>query len=51
VIGQADTDWFELGLSAQIGRGPVQFGIGVESTFGRDSADARAFRASATYRF
>jgi len=51
VLGQADTDWFELGLSAQIGRGPVQFGIGVESTFGRDSADARAFRASATYRF
>jgi uncharacterized protein YhjY with autotransporter beta-barrel domain len=50
-IGQADTDWFELGLSAQIGRGPVQFGIGFESTFGRDSADARAFRASATYRF
>lgn len=51
VIGQADSDWLELGLSAQIGRGPVQFGLGVESTFGRDSADARAFRASLNYRF
>ena len=51
VISPADSDWFEFGLSAQIGRGPVQFGLGVESTFGRDSADARAYRGSATYRF
>lgn len=51
VIGEADTSWVELGISAQVGRGPVQFGVGFESTFGRSSADARAFRASATYRF
>jgi uncharacterized protein with beta-barrel porin domain len=51
LLDRADQDWLELGISAQIGRGPMQFGIGFDSTFGRSSADARAFRASATYRF
>jgi uncharacterized protein YhjY with autotransporter beta-barrel domain len=51
VLEQADSNWVEVGLSAQIGRGPVQFGIGFDTTLGRNSAEARAFRASATYRF
>lgn len=51
VLDQADSNWVEIGLSAQIGRGPVQFGVGFDTTLGRDSANARAFRASATYRF
>jgi len=51
VLDQADSDWVEVGVSAQIGRGPMQFGIGFDTTFGRASANARAFRASATYRF
>jgi uncharacterized protein YhjY with autotransporter beta-barrel domain len=51
VLQQADTNWVELGISAQIGRGPMQFGVGFDTTLGRNSAEARAVRASATYRF
>lgn len=51
LIDRADSEWYEVGVSARAGRGPVQFGVGFETTIGRTSANARAFRASATYRF
>lgn len=51
VLDTADHTWVELGLSAAIGDGPFQMGFGFDTTIGRDNADARVFRASATYRF
>jgi uncharacterized protein with beta-barrel porin domain len=51
VLDTADHTWVELGVSATVGDGPFQMGVGFDTTVGRDSADARVFRASATYRF
>lgn len=51
VLDTADHTWVELGVSANIGDGPFQLGLGFDTTIGRDNADARVFRASATYRF
>ena len=51
VLDTADHTWVELGLSAAIGNGPFQLGFGFDTTIGRANADARVFRASATYRF
>lgn len=51
VIDGADRTWVEVGIGAQVGQGPVQFGIGFDTTIGRDTANARVFRGSATYRF
>ena len=51
VLDTADHTWVELGVGATIGEGPFQMGVGFDTTIGRDSADARVFRAGATYRF
>lgn len=51
VLDSADRTWVELGLSANVGDGPLRMGFGFDTTIGRDSADAQVFRASATYRF
>lgn len=51
VLDGADRSWVELGVSANIGDGPLQLGVGFDTTIGRDSANARVWRASATYRF
>lgn len=51
VLDSADHTWVELGLSANIGDGPFQMGFGFDTTIGRDNADARVFRGTATYRF
>jgi len=51
VIDEADQNWVELGIGAQFGQGPVQFGVGFDTTIGRNTANAQVFRASATYRF
>jgi uncharacterized protein YhjY with autotransporter beta-barrel domain len=51
VLDTADHTWVELGVSANVGDGPFQMGLGFDTTIGRDSAEARVFRASATYRF
>ena len=51
VLDTADHTWVELGVSATVGDGPFQMGVGFDTTVGRDSANARVFRASATYRF
>lgn len=50
-LDTADHTWVELGLSANVGDGPFRMGFGFDTTIGRDNADARVFRASATYRF
>ncbi|MFN3862992.1 MAG: autotransporter domain-containing protein [Erythrobacter sp.] len=51
VLDSADHTWVEFGLSANIGDGPLRVGVGIDTTIGRDTADARVLRASATYRF
>ena len=51
VLDTADHTWVELGVSATVGDGPFQMGFGFDTTVGRDSAEARVFRATATYRF
>lgn len=51
VLEGADRTWVELGLSANIGDGPLRMGFGFDTTIGRDNAEARVFRGSATYRF
>ncbi|WP_296717806.1 autotransporter domain-containing protein [Erythrobacter sp.] len=51
VLDGADHTWVELGVSANFGNGPLQLGAGFDTTIGRDSANARVWRASATYRF
>ncbi len=49
VIDGADQTWVEVGIGAQLGDGPVQFGVGFDTTIGRDTADARVVRGSLTY--
>jgi hypothetical protein len=51
VLDTADNSWVELGVSANIGDGPFQWGVGFDTTIGRDNANARVWRTSATYRF
>ncbi|KPQ21197.1 MAG: putative protein with a C-terminal OMP (outer membrane protein) domain, partial [Porphyrobacter sp. HL-46] len=51
VLDQADSDWVEVGVWAHAGNGPIQLGVGFDTTIGRDTADAQVFSASATYRF
>ncbi|PKP93771.1 MAG: autotransporter domain-containing protein [Alphaproteobacteria bacterium HGW-Alphaproteobacteria-14] len=51
VIDEADQSWVELGIGAQFGKGSMQFGVGFDTTIGRDTAEAQVFRATATYRF
>ncbi|MDP5103175.1 MAG: autotransporter domain-containing protein [Erythrobacter sp.] len=50
-LDTADHTWVELGVSATLGDGPFQVGVGFDTTVGRDTANARVFRSSATYRF
>jgi len=51
VIDEADQSWVELGIGAQFSKGSMQFGVGFDTTIGRDTAEAQVFRATATYRF
>jgi uncharacterized protein with beta-barrel porin domain len=51
VLNGADQTWVELGIGAQVGQGPVQLGVGFDTTIGRDTANARVFRGSLSYRF
>lgn len=46
-----DRDWVEVGLAASIGEGPVTFGVGIDTTFGRSNVEASTYTASATFRF
>ena len=51
VLDTADNSWVELGMSANIGTGPFQWGVGFDTTIGRNNANAQVWRTSATYRF
>lgn len=51
VLEEADHTWGELGISATVGDGPLVASFGIDTTVGRDTAEARVFRATATYRF
>ena len=51
VLDTADNSWVELGMSANIGTGPLQWGVGFDTTIGRNNANAQVWRTSATYRF
>lgn len=46
-----DRDWIEVGLSASFGDGPVVFGLGMDSTIGRENVEATTFTGSATIKF
>jgi len=50
LISAAQT-WGEVGVAATVGKGPLQFSAGFDTTIGRTDADAQVFRGSATYRF
>jgi hypothetical protein len=50
-IGGADRTWGEIGVSATVGTGPLQFSAGFDSTIARSDADAQVIRGTATYRF
>lgn len=51
VIDGADQTWVEIGIGAEVGQGPVRIGVGFDTTIGRDTANARAFRGSLSYSF
>ncbi len=50
-LAGTDQDWFEVGVSASVNAGPVEVGVGFDSTIGRDNAEAQTYSASATIRF
>jgi len=50
-IGGADRTWGEIGISATVGTGPLQFSAAFDSTIERSDADAQVIRGTATYRF
>jgi hypothetical protein len=51
VLDAADHTWGEVGISATFGTGAVQFATSVDTTIGRDNAEAQVVRGSATFRF
>ncbi|WP_379922281.1 autotransporter domain-containing protein [Erythrobacter sp. R86502] len=51
VLDTADQTWAEIGISASVGNGPLQFSLGADTTIGRESANAQVIRGTATYRF
>ncbi|UYV17206.1 autotransporter domain-containing protein [Porphyrobacter sp. ULC335] len=51
VLETADHTWGELGINATFGTGPVQMTAGIDTTIGRDNADAQVVRVGANWRF
>jgi uncharacterized protein with beta-barrel porin domain len=51
VLDTADHTWGEVGIAATFGTGPFQLSAGVDTTIGRDNADAQVVRGTATWRF
>lgn len=51
VLDTADHTWGEVGIAATFGTGPLQTAISVDTTIGRDNAEAQVVRGSATWRF
>lgn len=50
-LGTTDRTWGEVGISATLGTGPLQFGAAFDSTIARSDANAQVIRGTATYRF
>lgn len=50
-LATTDQNWFEVGVGASVDAGPIELGVGFDSTIGRDNADAQTYTASATIRF
>lgn len=50
-LATTDENWFELGAGASFGAGPVQLGVAVDTTIGRDNAEAQTYSATASIRF
>ncbi len=51
VLDSADHTWAEVGATATFGTGPFQMSAGIDTTIGRENADAQVVRATAIYRF
>jgi hypothetical protein len=51
VLDTADHTWGEVGIAATFGTGPLQFATSIDTTIGRDNAEAQVVRGSATWRF
>ncbi|QDH35631.1 autotransporter domain-containing protein [Porphyrobacter sp. YT40] len=51
VLDQGDHTWGEVGISATVGDGPLQFSVGADTTIGRTTADVQVYRGTMTYRF
>jgi hypothetical protein len=51
LLDTADQTWGEVGIAAIFGTGPLQFSAGIDTTIGRDNADAQVVRGSLTLRF
>jgi hypothetical protein len=51
VLDNADHTWGEVGVNATFGTGALQMNLALDTTIGRDNADAQVIRAGATYRF
>ena len=51
LLADQTKDWGEAGFSLQYVSGGAQFGVGFDTTIGRDNADAQTYRATATFKF
>jgi hypothetical protein len=51
VLDTADRNWGEVGIAAIFGTGPLQTSIALDTTIGRENAEAQVVRGSATWRF
>jgi uncharacterized protein with beta-barrel porin domain len=51
LLANQTKDWGEAGLSVQYVSGGAQFGVGFDTTIGRDNADAQTYRAMASFKF
>ncbi|WP_156318346.1 autotransporter domain-containing protein [Porphyrobacter sp. AAP60] len=50
-LDRADHTWGEVGVTATLGTGPLQLSAGFDTTIGRENADVRVVRGTATWRF
>ena len=51
LLANQSKDWGEAGLSVKYVTGAAAFGVGFDTTIGRDNADAQTYRATATFKF
>ncbi|UYH55215.1 autotransporter domain-containing protein [Qipengyuania sp. SS22] len=51
LLADPSKNWGEAGLSLQYVSGGAQFGVGFDTTIGRNNADAQTYRAMASFKF